>query len=231
MGFESAEFTKLAANYLLSASITAANSLAELSSLLGADWSSVENALRDDERIGQHAYISAGLGIGGANLNRDLHGIQELSNRLGANSTLVSTMLNHSEYMKNWCIRTLSSLRQTQDVSKLGILGLAYKPDVDDMRESPTFELLDGFKRLGAEVAYYDPHVPEVGPTREHMEWAGTRSVDWSEDVIRSFDCAVIATHHKAFDLGSLSAWSDLIVDTRNAMAAVETPDGQVIKA
>src|SRR5690606_713339 len=100
-----------------------------------------------------------------------------------------------------------------------------------DMRESPTFALLDGFKRLGAEVAFHDPHVPVVGRTREHMEWAGHESQPWTEENLRVQDCVVISTHHQAFDLGQLAQGSDLIVDTRNAMAGVETKPGQVVKA
>ena len=195
MGFESAEFTKLAANYLLSASITAANSLAELSSLLGADWSSVENALRDDERIGQHAYISAGLGIGGANLNRDLHGIQELSNRLGANSTLVSTMLNHSEYMKNWCIRTLSSLRQTQDVSKLGVLGLAYKPGTQSMRGSVGWETAELFSSISS-VGVHDFAV-RLSPSTLHK--FRIREFDDPLDCIQDVDVILISTPYSEY--------------------------------
>jgi UDP-N-acetyl-D-glucosamine dehydrogenase len=99
------------------------------------------------------------------------------------------------------------------------------------MRESPTFALLDGFKRLGAELAYHDPHVPVVGPTREHMDWAGHRSLDWTEENLRAQDCIVISTHHAAFDLAELAACADLIIDTRNAMAATATREGQVVKA
>jgi len=63
------------------------------------------------------------------------------------------------------------------------------------------------------------------------MNWAGARSIEWSEETIRSQDCIVISTHHAAFDLGQLAAWSDLIIDTRNAMASIDTPEGLVIKA
>ena len=86
------------------------------------------------------------------------------------------------------------------------------------MRESPTFELLDRFEALGAEVSYHDPHVPEIGPTREHAKWQGAKSLPWNEAVVRSQDAVVIATHHEAFDLDQLAAWAPLIVDTRDAM-------------
>jgi UDP-N-acetyl-D-glucosamine dehydrogenase len=106
--------------------------------------------------------------------------------------------------------------------SKILLLGLAYKSDVDDTRESPTFELMDRFRALGAVVSYHDPHVPEIGPTREHAEWQGVKSQPWDEQTIRAQDCIVIATHHKAVNLGELAHWAPLIIDTRNAMAEVK---------
>jgi UDP-N-acetyl-D-glucosamine dehydrogenase len=128
-------------------------------------------------------------------------------------------------------MEALNSRGKSVKGSKIVLLGLAYKSNVDDMRESPTFALMDGFKRLGAEVSYHDPHVPVVGPTREHMEWAGKESLSWTEDNLRAQDCVVIATNHDAFNLEELAQWSDLIVDTRNAMANTETRDGLVVKA
>jgi len=135
------------------------------------------------------------------------------------------------DYVVHRAMEALNSRGKPVKGSKILLLGLAYKANVDDMRESPTFALLDGFKRLGAEVSYYDPHVPVVGPTREHMNWAGVRSVEWNEETIRTQDCVVISTHHAAFDLGQLAAWSDLIIDTRNAMASITTAEGLVVKA
>ena len=71
--------------------------------------------------------------------------------------------------------------------SRVLILGLAYKPNVDDDRESPSYVLMDLLKARGAEVAYYDPYVPVIRPTREHPHWAGTRSVDWNRETLRKF--------------------------------------------
>ena len=75
---------------------------------------------------------------------------------------------------------------------------LAYKADVDNILESPSFVLLDKLHSLGCELSYYDPHVPVIGPTREHARWQGTESVAWEEKTIRSFDAAVIITAHRA---------------------------------
>ena len=108
--------------------------------------------------------------------------------------------------------------------SRVLVLGLAYKANVDDDRESPSYVLMELLRQHGAEVAYHDPYVPVIKMTREHPQWAGTRSVDWNEAVIRSFDCVLIATAHACVDYRQLAAWARLIVDTRNVMSGLATP-------
>jgi len=102
---------------------------------------------------------------------------------------------------------------------------------VDDMRESPTFKLLDFLKTRGARVEYYDPYVPVIGPTREHAEWKGKKSIKWNRKTISAFDLVLISTAHKSVNYQELADWAKLIVDTRNAMARVRTKSGQVWKA
>lgn len=118
----------------------------------------------------------------------------------------------------------LNRARKSVNGSRILALGLAYKADVDDMRESPTFVIMDLLKRRGAELAYYDPYIPQITPTREHGAWTGTRSVEWNEETIRSFDAVVICTAHSALNYGQLIAWSQCIVDTRNACAQNRAP-------
>lgn len=117
--------------------------------------------------------------------------------------------------------------------SRILLLGLAYKADVDDMRESPTFDLMDRFHRLGAKVDYHDPHIPVITPTREHDAWTGKESIPWTEEAFRSYDVVVLATHHGAFDMQQLVDWADLIVDTRNAVvkSGITPREGQLRKA
>ena len=110
-------------------------------------------------------------------------------------------------------------------------MGLAYKPNVDDDRESPSYVLMDLLKNRGAEVSYYDPFVPIIRPTREHQHWAGTPSVSWNRETIAAFDLALVATNHANVNYQQLADWSRCIVDTRNAMAVVKTAPGQVWKA
>ena len=111
------------------------------------------------------------------------------------------------------------------------ILGLAYKANVEDDRESPSYRLLDLLAQRGVAVAYYDPHVPVIRPTREHPHWAGQRSVKWNRRTIARFDAVLIATAHAAVNYQELGEWAKLIVDTRNVMATVQVPTGRVIKA
>ena len=115
--------------------------------------------------------------------------------------------------------------------SRILILGLAYKPNVDDERESPSYRLLEKLSQRGAEVAYYDPYVPVIRPTREHGKWAGTESVPWDKSTIGGFDLVVIATAHACVNYQELAAWAKCIVDTRNAMATISTTRNQVWKA
>ena len=83
----------------------------------------------------------------------------------------------------------------------------------------------------GADVAYYDPYVPVIRPTREHAHWAGTKSVTWDRDTIAGFDAVVIATAHKAVTYDELAEWAQCIVDTRNTMSNVARAGGKVWKA
>ena len=115
--------------------------------------------------------------------------------------------------------------------SKILLVGLAYKANVDDMRESPTFILLDLLKQRGAEVAYYDPFVPVINPTREHAHWTGTKSVNWDKATISQYDAVLIATAHDAVNYKELGNWAKCIVDTRNIMKQVPNPAAPVYKA
>lgn len=115
--------------------------------------------------------------------------------------------------------------------SRILVLGLSYKANVEDDRESPSYVLMEKLKQRGADVSYYDPYVPVIRHTREHPQWAGTRSIEWSEPAIRAFDAILISTAHQCVDYTQLANWAQVIVDTRNAMAAIPCPEGRVWKA
>lgn len=113
--------------------------------------------------------------------------------------------------------------------SNILILGLAYKPDVDDVRETPAAHLIEGLRDLGGQVDYHDPHCPEVPPMREHPEIAGMKSV--SLDQVADFDLVLIATNHSAVDYGELGQKAQLIIDTRGAMRGVSDLKARVVMA
>jgi UDP-N-acetyl-D-glucosamine dehydrogenase len=135
------------------------------------------------------------------------------------------------DYVIHRVVEALNDRAKPVKGSKILIVGLAYKPDVDDERESPSYVLMDLLVKYGAEVAFYDPYVPVVRPTREHAHWTGTRSVAWARDAVKAYDAVVIATNHRAVNYHELADWADCIVDTRNAMALIPTRAGQVWKA
>jgi UDP-N-acetyl-D-glucosamine dehydrogenase len=106
------------------------------------------------------------------------------------------------------------------------ILGLAYEPNVDDERESPSYALMNLLSERGAQVEYYDPCVPVIKRTREHSHWAGKKSVEWDRATIESFNLVLIATNHSCVNYQDLAGWAHCIVDARNAMAPVKGVSG-----
>ncbi len=128
-------------------------------------------------------------------------------------------------------VRALAGQKKKIAGARILILGLAYKANVDDDRESPSYALMDLLAARGANVFYHDPHVPVIKPTREHPHWTGTKSVKWNRKIISSFDAVLISTAHAAVNYEQLAEWSPLIVDTRNVMAAVKSSPEKIWKA
>lgn len=113
--------------------------------------------------------------------------------------------------------------------SRILLVGLAYKKDVDDLRESPTLKLIELLEERGAATDYHDPHIPEVKETREYHHLAGRRSVGLEH--ADQYDCVVIATNHSVVDYTALARRAVLVVDTRNAMAGLEGLGARIVKA
>jgi UDP-N-acetyl-D-glucosamine dehydrogenase len=134
-------------------------------------------------------------------------------------------------YVIRQTLEALNYYKKALNGSKILLVGLAYKPNVDDDRESPTYKLMELFEEMGAEVSYYDTYVPVIRPSREYPQYAGRKSVDWDKKTIGSFDAVVIATNHRDIDYAQLAEWSECIVDTRNAMNGIPTKEKQVWKA
>ncbi len=111
------------------------------------------------------------------------------------------------------------------------ILGIAYKKNVADVRESPSFKLMRLIEQRGAVVEFHDPHVPKIPPTREHPEFAGRRSAPLGAQSLRSCDCVLVATDHDAVDYTLVAQHARLIVDTRNVFARNGLKADHIVKA
>jgi UDP-N-acetyl-D-glucosamine dehydrogenase len=115
--------------------------------------------------------------------------------------------------------------------SKVLLIGLAYKKNVPDIRESPSLRLMELIERRGAHAAYFDPYVEEIPSTREYAELKGRRSIDWSEEAVGAYDAVVIATDHDNVDYDAISRLSPLIIDTRNVFARRGITSTAIVKA
>ncbi|MCA9311238.1 MAG: nucleotide sugar dehydrogenase, partial [Phycisphaerales bacterium] len=110
------------------------------------------------------------------------------------------------------------------------VLKFAYKRNVADVRESPSFEIIELLREAGSRVSYHDPHVQNTWPGRRHD--LGMTSIEWSDDALASADAVIIATDHDWYDWTRIGQHARLIIDTRNAMArATEPPRARVVRA
>jgi UDP-N-acetyl-D-glucosamine dehydrogenase len=122
----------------------------------------------------------------------------------------------------------LNEKQRSMKGSKLLVLGVAYKSNVDDVRESPSLKIIDLLREKGANVLYNDPHIPVMRKTR-HFD-LGMRSVEVTPELLASQDAVVILTAHDAFDYEMVGRFSNLVIDTRNAMKKVKSPKATVVK-
>jgi UDP-N-acetyl-D-glucosamine dehydrogenase len=115
--------------------------------------------------------------------------------------------------------------------AKILIMGLAYKKNVEDVRESPAFRLIELLEQRGAKVEFYDPHVERIPSTREHSKLAGRPSIKWDESALRDYEAVLIATDHDNVDYTALAKAAKLIIDTRNACARAGISSDNIVKA
>jgi UDP-N-acetyl-D-glucosamine dehydrogenase len=118
----------------------------------------------------------------------------------------------------------LASQKKKVSQSRILILGIAYKSEVDDDRESPAYVLWNVLERGGAEVDYHDPFVPKIRPSREHSKFAGRKSVSLSAKKIKDYDAVLIVTAHRDVDYELIAKNARLIVDTRNVQVLKNSP-------
>ena len=228
-----AEATKLLENIFRSVNIALVNELKVVYSAMGIDVWEVINAAKT-KPFGFMAFYP-GPGLGGHCIPIDPFYLTWKAREFGQNTRFIELAGEVNTAMPmhviNRTAEALNARRKPVNGSRVLVLGLAYKPNVDDERESPSYVLMNLLQERGAEVAYHDPYVPVVRPTREHPHWTGTRSVNWDRSTLASFDAVIIATNHKVVNYQELADWSPCIVDTRNAMVDIKTQPGQVWKA
>jgi len=228
-----AEAAKLLENIFRSVNIALVNELKIVYGAMGIDiWEVIEAA--KTKPFGFMPFYP-GPGLGGHCIPIDPFYLTWKAREYGQNTRFIELAGEINTAMPSYVIqRTMEALnhrRKALKGSRILVIGLAYKANVDDMRESPAFHLMDLLQARGAEASYYDPYIPVIGPAREHKNWQGQKSVEWSEEVIGGFDATIICTAHAGVKYEQLARWSECIVDTRNAMKGMAVKAEQVWKA
>ncbi|MBM3944715.1 MAG: nucleotide sugar dehydrogenase [SAR202 cluster bacterium] len=200
MRYESAELCKISINMFLVSQVVTTNMLAEICEGIGAEWREIAPALRLDRRIGPHAYLGAGLGVGGGNLQRDMATIRMLAAAHGADAALVDTWASLSQYRRDWALRTVyrEVLARVQ-APVLAVWGLSYKEDTQSTRNSPSVHLLTALS--GIDVRAYDPAAVLPDGALPHVH-----RVQSALDACRGGDALLIMTPWREFGEASLAA-------------------------
>ena len=228
-----AEAAKLLENIFRSVNIALVNELKLVYGAMGIDvWEVIEAA--KTKPFGFMPFYP-GPGLGGHCIPIDPFYLTWKAREYGRNTRFIELAgeINTSmpEYVVHRVADALNERGKSVNGSRILVLGLAYKPDVDDERESPSYILMSLLAERGAEIEYYDPYVPVIRPTREHPQWAGKKSIEWQERVIRGFDLVLIATNHSSVNYHELAQWTECIVDTRNAMSVANSGKAKIWKA
>src|SRR5215510_5839225 len=164
MRYESAELAKISINMCLVASVTVANTLAELCERIGADWSEIVPALRLDRRIGPYSYLKPGLGFSGGNLERDLATVERLAAEHKTDASVVQAWTKNSRHRKDWAARTIrTALLDSKPEATIAVWGLAYKENTHSIKNSPSVATIAQLK--AATVRAHDPSVPDSAVT------------------------------------------------------------------
>jgi UDP-N-acetyl-D-glucosamine dehydrogenase len=228
-----AEATKLLENIFRSVNIALVNELKLVYAAMGIDiWEVIEAG--KTKPFGFMPFYP-GPGLGGHCIPIDPFYLTWKAREYGQHTRFIELAgeinTRMPEHVVHRVADALNAQRKAIKGSKILILGLAYKPNVDDERESPSYVLMKLLTERGAEVAYYDPYVPVIKPTREHPQFAARKSVEWNRATIENFDVVLIATNHSSVNYHELGEWARCIVDTRNAMAPVNGASSKVWKA
>jgi UDP-N-acetyl-D-glucosamine dehydrogenase len=222
---QAAEMVKLLENTFRAVNIGLVNEIAMMCDTLGIDvWEVVGAAAT--KPFGFMPFYP-GPGLGGHCIPIDPFYLSWKAKQNGFDARFIELAGEVNGHMPHYVVEkiteALNASRKAVNGSRILILGVAYKRDIDDVRESPALDVMRLLHEKGAELAYSDPHVPVLAPGL----WNGPRalqSLTLDRGVLEACDCAVVLTDHRAFDYQLIAKHCDNIVDTRNALHGMTAP-------
>jgi len=228
---EVAEAAKLLENIYRAVNIALVNEMKMVLTAMDIDvWEVVRAA--STKPFGYQAFYP-GPGLGGHCIPIDPFYLTWKAREVGLPTRFIELAGEVNRAMPDYVVQrtTLALNAQAKSVkgSRILVLGLAYKPDVDDVRESPSFELIEKLAALGATVDFHDPHVTATHKMRHHD--LQMKSIELTAENVKSYDCLLIATHHSAYDWQWIADNGKLIVDTRNALRDVKGTRSHIVQA
>ncbi|MGB2988089.1 MAG: nucleotide sugar dehydrogenase, partial [Phycisphaerae bacterium] len=228
---EVAEASKILENVYRSVNIAMINELKMLFDRMGIDvWEVIQAA--STKPFGFQPFYP-GPGLGGHCIPIDPFYLTWKARQYDMSTRFIELAgeINTSmpEYVITRLAEALNTRKKAVNGSKVLVLGLAYKKDIDDLRESPSIELIEMLKARGARVDYNDPYVPRTPKQREHN--LRMTSAKLTEKMLKSYDCVLIATDHSCYDYTWIVKHAKLVVDTRNATTHVKTGRRKIVKA
>jgi len=228
-----AEAVKITENIFRSVNIALVNELKIIFSKMGIDiWEVIDSA--KTKPFGFMPFYP-GPGLGGHCIPIDPFYLTWKAREYGYSTRFIELAGEINTAMPEYVIQVLMNALNVQGKaiknSSVLVVGLSYKKDVDDYRESPSLKLLEILKEKGSTIAYHDPFVPRVKKTRDHQMLEGLESVDISPETIKKYDAVIISTAHSLIDYDKLVRHAQLIVDTRNATKNVNEGREKIIKA
>ncbi|MCB9871419.1 MAG: nucleotide sugar dehydrogenase [Planctomycetes bacterium] len=228
---EIAESAKLLENIYRAVNIALVNELKPVLSAMDIDiWKVIQAAAT--KPFGFQAFYP-GPGLGGHCIPIDPFYLTWKAREYHHNTRFIELAGEINSNMPRYVVqRTAEGLNQLGKAlrgARILVVGIAYKPDVDDIRETPAAEIIQLLANQGAEVSYHDPHVPEFSGMRKYN--LRMDSADLTVDYVKRSDCVVICTDHKAVDWQVIADHAELVIDTRNAMAKLPRVSALVIKA
>lgn len=223
-----AEMVKILENTYRLINISLINELALLAGKMDINiWEVIEAA--KTKPYGFQAFYP-GPGIGGHCIPLDPFYLEYIAKGFNFDLTMINCAGNINNLMPyrmmNKIAFALNRQKKALNGATILFLGVAYKPDIDDPRESPALLVMDQVAKKGATVLYHDPYIPEVVDEHGH-KWVG---VELSDKALAEADCVVFTTNHKCFDVDRIVEKARLVVDTRNAVKRVHIEDGKVFK-